>query len=335
MLHLRTTDRAVLPRTDRPLRQAGVFLGITYLLALAIALALPHAGIAPLISIAVPLAAVGLTIVVCVPRGQRRAVWAAVGFGRPSWRALAVAVVGPVVLVGLSFGTAALVGVVSFPGLGWGLGNAALSFLVSTAIFGVVFLGEEIGWRGFLLLRLAEVTSGRRAALITGACHAVFHLPLLVLTTTYQSAGNRWVVVPMVMVTLTMAGGWYGWLRAWSGCIWPVSVSHAAFNNATEGFGIVAPLSGDDARPSWRFLALLGLIGGGPTFLGTLLGQAFVSEALEIGFLALAAGSILYVVIELMNVNRQFGYKTLVAWALLFGLFLGFGTDFVLAVAGG
>jgi zinc transporter, ZIP family len=106
-------------------------------------------------------------------------------------------------------------------------------------------------------------------------------------------------------------------------------------HNATEGFGIVAPLSGSEARPSWRFLALLGLIGGGPTFLGTLLGQAFVSEAVEIGFLALAAGSILYVVIELMNVNRQLGYKTLVAWALLFGLFLGFGTDFVLAVAGG
>jgi ZIP family zinc transporter len=106
-------------------------------------------------------------------------------------------------------------------------------------------------------------------------------------------------------------------------------------HNATEGFGIVAPLSGGNARPSWRFLALLGLIGGGPTFIGTLIGQAFVSEALEIGFLALAAGSILYVVIELMNVNRQLGYKTLVAWALLFGLFLGFGTDFVLAVAGG
>lgn len=106
-------------------------------------------------------------------------------------------------------------------------------------------------------------------------------------------------------------------------------------HNATEGFGIVAPLSGAEGRPSWRFLALLGVIGGGPTFLGTLLGQAFVSEALEIGFLALAAGSILYVVIELMNVNRQLGYRTLVAWALLFGLFLGFATDFVLAVAGG
>jgi ZIP family zinc transporter len=36
-------------------------------------------------------------------------------------------------------------------------------------------------------------------------------------------------------------------------------------HNATEGFGIVAPLSGSETRPSWKFLALLGLIGGGPT----------------------------------------------------------------------
>jgi ZIP family zinc transporter len=105
-------------------------------------------------------------------------------------------------------------------------------------------------------------------------------------------------------------------------------------HNATEGFGIVAPMSGSESRPSWRFLGLLGLIGGGPTFLGTLIGQAYISEALEIGFLALAAGSILYVVMELMNVNRQFGYKTLVAWGILFGLALGFGTDFILEVAG-
>jgi membrane protease YdiL (CAAX protease family) len=236
MLHLRTTDPVALPRTDRPLRQASVFLAITYLLALAIALALPHAGIAPLISIAVPVIAVALTIALCVPYGQRRAEWAAVGFGRPAWRSLLVAVVGPVVLIGISFAVAAAVGVVTFPALGWGLGAAALNFLVSTAVFGVVFLGEEIGWRGFLLLRLAEVISGRRAALVTGACHAVFHLPLLLLTTTYQSAGSRWIVVPMVMVSLTLAGVWYGWLRAWSGSIWPATMSHAGFNNAVDGF---------------------------------------------------------------------------------------------------
>jgi ZIP family zinc transporter len=105
-------------------------------------------------------------------------------------------------------------------------------------------------------------------------------------------------------------------------------------HNATEGFGIVAPLAGKAERPSWRFLALLGLIGGGPTFVGTLIGQAWVSESRSIAFLALAAGSILYVVVELMHVNRRLASKTLVMWALLAGLALGFGTEFVVAAAG-
>jgi membrane protease YdiL (CAAX protease family) len=70
---------------------------------------------------------------------------------------------------------------------------------------------------------------------LTGAFHAIFHLPLLVLTTTYQSEGKRWIIVPMVMVTLTLAGVWYGWLRLWSGSIWPVSLSHSAFNNVGAG----------------------------------------------------------------------------------------------------
>jgi hypothetical protein len=64
------------PRTAHPVRQVVVFLGITYAITLGIALALPHAGIAPLISIAVPAIAVALTTTFVVPRGQRRAVWA-------------------------------------------------------------------------------------------------------------------------------------------------------------------------------------------------------------------------------------------------------------------
>jgi len=101
-------------------------------------------------------------------------------------------------------------------------------------------------------------------------------------------------------------------------------------HNATEGFGIVGPMSGDAERPSWSFLALLGLIGGGPTFLGTVVGSAWVNEAIAIAFFAVAAGSILYVVQELMHVNRKFGLPVLVTWMLLAGIFLGFGTDFVL-----
>jgi hypothetical protein len=69
----------------------------------------------------------------------------------------------------------------------------------------------------------------------------------------------------------------------------------------TEGFGIVAPLAADvtdgagdgsATRPSWWFLLGLGVIGGGPTFLGTVVGHGFTSEALSVMFLTLTAGSL-------------------------------------------
>lgn len=107
-----------------------------------------------------------------------------------------------------------------------------------------------------------------------------------------------------------------------------------ALHNSTESFGICAPLAGESELPSWSFLALMGLIGGGPTFIGTAVGQAWVSEALSVVFLALAAGSILYVVIELLNVLRGAGSKATVTWGILLGLALGFGTDFILVASG-
>ncbi|HEX7082746.1 MAG TPA: hypothetical protein VF186_01380 [Gaiellaceae bacterium] len=105
-------------------------------------------------------------------------------------------------------------------------------------------------------------------------------------------------------------------------------------HNATEGFGIVGPLASEAEPPGWGFLLAMGAIGGGPTFLGTVLGQAWVSPALETAFFALAAGSILYVVIQLLEVCRRFAMPWLVGWTLLLGLLLGFGTDFVLTAAG-
>ena len=105
-------------------------------------------------------------------------------------------------------------------------------------------------------------------------------------------------------------------------------------HNATEGFGIIGPMSSEAERPSWGFLGLMGLIGGAPTFLGTLVGQAWVSPAVEVVFFAIAGGSILYVVIQLLEVCRRAALPRLVGWMLLLGLLLGFGTDWVLVAAG-
>jgi ZIP family zinc transporter len=105
-------------------------------------------------------------------------------------------------------------------------------------------------------------------------------------------------------------------------------------HNATEGFGIIAPLAAESELPSWRFLLAVGLIGGAPTFLGTLIGNSFVNETVNVGFLALAGGSILYVISELLNVARRMEAKELLMWGISLGFLLGIATDLILVGAG-
>jgi ZIP family zinc transporter len=109
-------------------------------------------------------------------------------------------------------------------------------------------------------------------------------------------------------------------------------------HNATEGFGIVAPLAGGDQaerdRPTWAFLLLLGLIGGGPTFVGTVVGHGFTSEAVSTLFLMLACGSILYVVIQLLGVAAKAKRPALLATGIVLGMLAGFATDAIVTAAG-
>jgi ZIP family zinc transporter len=105
-------------------------------------------------------------------------------------------------------------------------------------------------------------------------------------------------------------------------------------HNATEGFGIVAPLAAEAIRPSWGFLLLLALIGGGPTFVGAGIGHGFTSEPVSVIFLTLAAGSILYVITQLLAVAAKAGRRELLMYGLLLGILAGFLTDAVVTAAG-
>ena len=112
-----------------------------------------------------------------------------------------------------------------------------------------------------------------------------------------------------------------------------------ALHNATEGFGIVAPLAAEakddpSARPSWGLLLGLATIGGGPTFVGTAVGHSFTSEPLSVVFLTLAAGSIIYVIVQLLAIASRSVRKDLIYVCLLAGLLAGFLTDAVVTAAG-
>ncbi len=104
-----------------------------------------------------------------------------------------------------------------------------------------------------------------------------------------------------------------------------------ALHNATEGFGIAAPLSGHKA--SWGFLGLAGLVAGGPTFLGAAIGSWWVSKPIEIFCLALAAGTILYIIGELLHLGRVLKGEAVVEIGLLIGFFVAMATDFSVSAA--
>jgi ZIP family zinc transporter len=106
-----------------------------------------------------------------------------------------------------------------------------------------------------------------------------------------------------------------------------------AVHNATEGFGIIGPLG--DVRPSWGWLAVAGLVGGGPVFLGSMIGYNVTSEPLELAFYSVSAGAILYVIGEVWAAMRRFGHRELGLTMLAAGVFLGAITEMIIAYGGG
>jgi zinc transporter, ZIP family len=106
-----------------------------------------------------------------------------------------------------------------------------------------------------------------------------------------------------------------------------------ALHNATEGFGICGPLG--SVQPSWGWLIAAGLVAGGPTFLGSMVGYSVNSATLELLFYAVSGGAIMYVIGEVWNAMRRFGHRELGLWLLALGFFVGIATDLVVAYGGG
>jgi ZIP family zinc transporter len=105
-------------------------------------------------------------------------------------------------------------------------------------------------------------------------------------------------------------------------------------HNATEGFGITGPLAGMDPKPKLSFLVKVLLIGGTPTFLGTILGSLFYSPFAYILFLSLAGGALVYVTMTLFMAGRRRSSNELMMAGVFLGLCAGFLTDLIVSLGG-
>ena len=105
-------------------------------------------------------------------------------------------------------------------------------------------------------------------------------------------------------------------------------------HNTTEGFGIAGPLAGLIKRPTARFLAFAGLVGGGPTFVGTVVGSLWTSVFTYVLFLSLAGGAILYVSMLMYNSGRKQTTNQILMIGIFAGLCAGFLTDLIVTLGG-
>jgi membrane protease YdiL (CAAX protease family) len=220
-----------------PLRDVVAYLAIAYSLALAIAVTLPDANINLLMSVMVPTVTVVILTFTLFKRGTRRELWRSIGLRSAGIRSWLPALALPVVVCAAAYGTAVLVGAGRFRDIDVTTAAAAdwaANLAAGLVIMTVIIMGEEIGWRGYLLPRMQQLTSQRRAAVATGLAHGLFHLPLILIATTYDTDGSRWVVAPAAVVTIAAGGVFYAYLRDRSRSVWPVAIAHNAVNTAFD-----------------------------------------------------------------------------------------------------
>jgi ZIP family zinc transporter len=105
-------------------------------------------------------------------------------------------------------------------------------------------------------------------------------------------------------------------------------------HNATEGFGVAAPLVGR-VVPTWAQIGLAGLIAGGPTFVGTIVGYSFYSPTLSVLFLAIAVGALVFVIGELWSVLRRTGLTASVTATMCAGFLIALASELFLDMNGG
>jgi uncharacterized protein len=220
-----------------------------------------------------PTLAVLMMMLVVTRDGYSKAGWATLGLHRLGLRWWVVALVGPLVAMSAIYGLVWSIGIAHAVVPDGLFTPAVLAPMLSSGLglSWAVAMGEEIGFRGYLLPRLMHLGT-TRALLLSGLAHAIWHLPLMFLTPFIPVLGNSLIMVPVFVLILTGGGVFYGYLRLRSRSVWPATLAHGGIN--------------------WLFAMFAGLtVTASPVVLAYLVGE---TGFLTLAAVVLAAGWLLY-----------------------------------------
>jgi membrane protease YdiL (CAAX protease family) len=119
-----------------------------------------------------------------------------------------------------------------------GAGIGLLVYVLVNATIGIVTscvtaLGEELGWRGFLVPELAKTTSFGWVAFASGVIWGAWHLPLII-GADYHGSNPLWYSLACFGVTVIAMGYLYAWIRLESGSVWPAMLLHGSHNQFVQ-----------------------------------------------------------------------------------------------------
>jgi membrane protease YdiL (CAAX protease family) len=168
--------------------------------------------------------------------GYARKGWKSLGLHRPGLNVWWIAFGGTLLITVAASAVVWATPLASFVVPDGGIANALISFLIQVVILALTFaLAEEVGMRGYLQPRLMSL-GRRRALLVVGLVWASWHMPLILLTPVFP-VGNKLISLPLFYATIVAASFFYGYLRIYTGSVWPASIAHAVHNAAWGALG--------------------------------------------------------------------------------------------------
>ena len=232
-----------------------------------------------------PTVAALIMLLVVTRDGYTKEGWKSLGLHRPGlsvwWIAFGATLVITVAALVIVWATP----LASFVAPESGIVNTVLGFLIQAVILACSFaLAEEIGMRGYLLPKLLSLGRTRSLAL-SGLIFATWHTPLIFLTTVYHSAGSRWIVLPLFYGTIVAASFFFGYLRIYTGSVWPASIAHAV-HNAAWGTLAAFTLTSDPVTVNEYLVGDNGIL----ILVGTVIGAIWVGRMFRSGLNKVQSG---------------------------------------------
>ena len=262
--------------------KAAVFSALVLLMSVGAALTIRTLELAPSMGMWVlwsitPTAAALVMLLVVTKDGYSREGWKSLGLHRLGLNVWGIAFGGTLLITVAASAVVWATPLASFVLPEGGILNPLLNFLIQVVILALTFaLAEEIGMRGYLQPRLMSL-GRRRALMVVGLVWASWHMPLILLTPIFP-VGNKLISLPLFYATIVAASFFYGYLRLYTGSVWPASIAHAVHNAA---WGVLGAFT----ATSYAVLVNKYLVGdfGALILVGAVIGSVLVGRMLRSG----------------------------------------------------